>query len=131
MGTMVPSERRFLQARLKQVGYHSAMQNVVELTAAKWSSVITTEKRPILLDFYAPWCGPCKAFAPVLEQVAAELGDSVAFYKINIEEEERLVEHMKVTSVPTLIIVRNQDELFRETGAMPKRELIAKLNQFV
>lgn len=107
------------------------MNNVVELTAAEWSSVITTEKRPILLDFYAPWCGPCKAFAPVLEQVAKEVGDDVAFYKINIEKEERLVDHMKVTSVPTLIIVQRQDELFRETGAMPKRELVTKLGEFL
>lgn len=107
------------------------MGAVLELGAKQWDEKVVRAPGLILLDFYAPWCGPCQAFKPVLEEVAGEMNGGCAFFKINIDKEERLTELMKVTTVPTLILVRNGSEVARNEGAMPKRSLVSQLKKFI
>ena len=79
--------------------------------------------RPAVIDFYASWCGPCKMIAPILEDLAAEYGDSIYIYKINTEEEQELAAAFGIQSIPTLLFVPMEGAPQMAQGAMPKNAL--------
>ncbi len=96
-----------------------------------FKELIASEK-PVIVDFYAEWCGPCKAFAPVLQDLKAELGDSAQIVKIDVDKNQELSVKMKVNSIPTVMIFQNGELKFRERGAQTKQKLkneIFKLTQ--
>lgn len=107
------------------------MGAVAELNSKQWQSKVLEGPGVILLDFYAPWCGPCQAFAPVLEKVAQEVQGRCTIFKINIEKEEKLTELMKVTGVPTLVLVKDGAEVGRQVGPSTKKELLTQLQKFL
>ena len=91
---------------------------VEALTTDKFDSTVTGNDI-VVIDFWAPWCGPCRGFAPVFEQVADENPD-VKFVKVNTDEEQALVVHFGIRSIPTLMIFREQVIVFQQPGALPK-----------
>ncbi len=85
----------------------------------------------VLADFFATWCGPCKAMHPVLEQLKANLGDRLRIIKVDIDKHGIPAETYNVQAVPTLILFRNGQVLWRQSGAMPLNQLQAVVNQYL
>jgi len=79
---------------------------------------------PVLVDFFAEWCGPCKTLAPILKQVKDELGNTVRIVKIDVDKNQPLANRFNVRGVPTMLIFKNGKQLWRESGALPKHQII-------
>lgn len=91
---------------------------------------IISEKRPTLVDFFATWCGPCKMQAPILEQVKAEVGDAANIIKIDIDKNQELAAQFRIQSVPTLILFKEGEAMWRGYGLHQKDQLVAKIKEF-
>ena len=100
--------------------------SVMELTSKNFDKEVGEARVPVLVDFWASWCGPCKMMGPVVEQIAQDMGENAKVCKINIDSEQELAAKYNVMSIPTFILFRNGREVDRLVGAMPKSEL-AKL----
>jgi thioredoxin 1 len=101
-----------------------------DLTKENFSEVIENNDL-VIVDFWAPWCGPCKSFAPVYEQVSAKHED-IVFAKVNTEEQQELAGHFQIRSIPTLMIFRDQIVIFAQPGALPGaalEEIIGKAKE--
>jgi thioredoxin 1 len=94
---------------------------VVELTKENFEKVITSNST-VIVDFWAPWCGPCRGFAPVFERVA-EANPDVVFAKVNTDDEQEIGSHFQIRSIPTLMVFRDQIIVFSQPGAMPQNAL--------
>ena len=84
---------------------------------------------PILIDFYADWCGPCKAFAPVLEDLKKEMGDEIKIIRINIDKNQSLSKKLSVLGVPTVMIFKNGELKWQTTGMQTRQDLMTKLRE--
>jgi thioredoxin len=90
---------------------------------------IIKDAKPTLVDFFATWCGPCKMQGPVLEQVKSELGDTVNIIKVDIDRNPELANVYRVQSVPTLIMFRNGEAVWRASGLHQRDQLVAKFHE--
>src|SRR5258706_870525 len=94
------------------------MMAVVELTKETFESTITSNAT-VIIDYWAPWCGPCRGFAPIYERVAEQHPD-VVFAKVNTDEEQEIAAHFQIRSIPTLMVFRDQIVVFAQPGALPQ-----------
>ena len=97
-----------------------------DVTDGNFQSEVLESEQPVLVDFWAPWCGPCRVVHPILEEIAAELED-LNIVSINIDENQQTAARFDILSIPTLILFRDGAEAKRVIGAMPKRRLEAEL----
>lgn len=88
---------------------------------------IINQDKPVLIDFFAEWCGPCKMLAPVLTEVKQELGENVSIIKIDVDKNRQLASQYQVQGVPTLLLFRNGKQVWRQSGALPKNEILKVL----
>ena len=84
--------------------------SVLHITDKEFDSVISSKDKPVLVDFWAEWCMPCKMFAPVIDKLDAEIGDRAVIAKVNIDECEELASQYRIMSIPTVVIFRNGEE---------------------
>lgn len=88
-----------------------------------FENLITNDK-PILIDFYATWCGPCQMLSPVLKQVKDSLGDRIMILKIDVDKNQELATQLEVRGVPTLFLYQESKQLWRQSGVLTKEEII-------
>ncbi len=96
----------------------------------KFNEVINSEQLT-LVDFYATWCGPCKMMHPVLEQLKKELGDSIRIIKIDVDKNEAVSMQYRIQSIPTLMLFRKGENLWRQSGAMRLNDLKSLISQYL
>lgn len=96
---------------------------------ANFESVIASET-PVLVDFFANWCGPCKMLAPILKEVKGELGDAVRIVKIDVDKNQSLATKYQVRGVPTMLLFKNGKQLWRQSGVLQKSAIINIISSF-
>ena len=104
------------------------MADIKQITPENFDSVVSG-KLPVLVDFWAPWCGPCRSLSHVVDEVADELAGKLAVAKCNVDDNQDLAMKFGVMSIPTLIVFKNGEEVDRSVGALPKARLQALLEK--
>ncbi len=104
---------------------------IVNLTSATFDETVNGSDAPIIVDFWAEWCGPCKMITPVLEDLAGELGDQVKIAKLNVDDNPDVAMRFNVMSIPTLLVFHGGEVRKRLVGAKGKSQLLQELDEFL
>ena len=107
------------------------MSEVLHINDADFESVVVNSDIPVLLDFWAPWCGPCKMIAPVLDELAPEFAGKVKIVKMNVDDNQATPAQFGVRSIPTLLFIKNGQVVATQVGALPKTQLANFINQHI
>jgi len=98
-----------------------------QVTDADFTAEVLEASVPVLVDFWAPWCGPCQAMLPVIDEVSEAVGDSAKVVKVNVDENSETAQKYGVMSIPTLLLLKNGEEIQRFVGIQAKEDLISAL----
>jgi len=101
--------------------------SIVHITKENFESIVKNSTKPVLIDFWATWCGPCKMIAPFIEQIAAER-DDIIVGKIDVDQEMELAMQFRITSIPTLVLVKNGETAATMVGYRPKADILKLLD---
>ncbi|NCG08936.1 MAG: thioredoxin [Verrucomicrobia bacterium] len=100
---------------------------ITELDSSNLDSAVSDASVPVVVDFWAPWCGPCKAIAPILDELAEELGDTVKIYKVNVDNNSDIAGKFEIRAIPTILLFKDGQVAENIVGLVEKDDLKAKL----
>lgn len=106
-------------------------QNVHNITDAEFDAKVLKASTPVVVDFWAPWCGPCRVVGPILEELAGEYGGKITVVKVNTDEQPKHAVQYKVQAIPTMIVFKDGKEINRFVGAKPKSALKADFDKIL
>ena len=104
---------------------------VTTLSDATFDETVAADGAPVLVDFWAEWCGPCKMIAPILEEIADEQGEALQVAKLNVDEASDVARRFEVMSIPTLILFKDGEPVKRIVGAKPKQALLDDIAEYI
>ena len=107
------------------------MSKEITITGSNFDAEVINASVPVLLDFWAPWCGPCRMIAPFVEQIADEYDGKLKVGKINVDEQNELAVKHNVASIPTLAIYQNSELKFIQSGALPKNQIESLIQRYL
>lgn len=105
------------------------MSNAVDINDANFESEVLNCDKPVVVDFWATWCGPCRKLGPVLDEVANEFGDKVKFVKVNTDENLKTAKDYAISGLPSLLVFKNGKAVERLVGLMPKSSIISNIEK--
>lgn len=106
-------------------------ENVVTLSEGTFDETIAASDKPVVVDFWAEWCGPCKMIAPILDEIAGEKADELTVAKLNVDEAGEIARRFEVMSIPTLLVFKDGEVAKRMVGAKGKNQLLQELDEFI
>lgn len=105
--------------------------NVIEFTDGNFQTEVLTADQPVLVDFWAPWCGPCKMLTPTIEELANDFAGQVRIGKLNTDDNPNTASEHGISAIPTLMLFKNGELVERMTGVVPKDQLAAKISKHI
>ena len=106
------------------------MATITEVNAATFDSLLT-EELPVLIDFWAPWCGPCRTLSPIVDELADDLAGKIKVAKCNVDDNQDIAMKYGVMSIPTLVMLKGGEEVHRMVGASPKPKLMQEVERYL
>ncbi len=127
----IPKKEHYSKAKCGKCGYDLLDTHPVELTPANFEAMITKNDIPVVVDFWAPWCGPCRMMAPAFEEAARSFPLKARFAKVNTEEHPQLAQPFGIRGIPTMIVFKHGQELNRVSGALQTPQIVQWVSQFI
>lgn len=100
--------------------------SAITVTSQNFQDVVMNSDKPVLLDFWAPWCGPCRMVSPIIDEIAGERSDIIVG-KVNVDEQVALAQQFRVMTIPTLMVIKNGQVVHQSAGARPKAQILELL----